>query len=147
MVTRTTFACYINGCLEKTTAIRRIAVRETNISRHHRDQLMTPWSLSDYHSTIVLMCLRGGPLAGRRFYRESLVSLTDHVSWKKAPDVSRLRILLFFLIAASWSPHITYRNRTFFACKIREHCAPLYFIGWTVLLCSKGAVKVGSRVG
>ena len=56
--------------LEKATAIRRIAVPETSVSRHNGDPIQLH-KLSDHHSTIALRVLRP-PLC-----RDTLISQTS----------------------------------------------------------------------
>jgi len=58
----------------KTTAIRRIAVRETGVSRHRGDQLKNPWNPSGHHITVVLRGLKVGPQL-HPHYAESLQSV------------------------------------------------------------------------
>ena len=64
----------------KTTPIKRTAVRETGVSRHHGAPLRgPPWNPSDHHSTTVLRSFRGRPQS----CRETPASRTAAVSFCK----------------------------------------------------------------
>ena len=85
----------------KTTAIRRIAVRETSVSRHYGGPIETPLN----HSTVVLMGLRGLWISSYMSDR-SRFSILEHVQWQHPVSANTLRKLYFYFLSnLMWYDH------------------------------------------